>query len=237
MTSTRLPRKVLAPVCGKPILEMLIERLARARTLDGIVIATTVNATDDPVADLAGRLGLSCFRGDEQNVLARYVGAARENDATTIVRITGDCPLIDPKIVDTVVARHFASGGDYTSNTQERTYPIGMDVEVFTRDALDQAGAESTDPDEQEHVTTFIYRRPKRFRLVSVIAPVAETDPVLRLTLDTSEDLELISRIFGELFPMNPTFTLKDVLALIAADPNLRDINRHVPHNRVSREQ
>mgnify|MGYP002009162215 CR=1 FL=1 len=236
MTSTRLPGKVLKEACGKPMLSILAERLTRATTLDHIVIATTVNATDDPVADLARSLRLPCFRGDEHNVLSRYVGAARQENATTVVRITGDCPLIDPQIVDRVIEAHRVSGADYTSNTQQRTYPIGMDVEVFTQEALEQAGTEAADANEIEHVTPFIYRRPGRFHLHNVTAPAAETDPALRLTLDTAEDLELIIRVLAALYPEHPAFSLGDVLDLIGANPALRALNDHVPQKRISRE-
>ena len=235
MTSTRLPGKVLKEVQRQPLLGLLTERLARALNLDGIVIATTTNPEDDPIVDLAENLELACYRGDEMDVLSRYVGAARFCNATSIVRITGDCPLIDPEIVDRCLGLHGSSGGDYTSNTLVRTYPLGMDVEVFTREALEEAGREASHEEEREHVTPFIYRRPDRFALASIEAPGPLKDPELRLTLDTAEDLELIQLVFDALYPKNPLFSLADILSLLGDHPDWRNINSNVPHRQVSR--
>lgn len=230
MTSTRLPGKVLAPICGKPALAHTVDRLRRAPLLDEIVVATSVNATDDPVAELTEALGMLAFRGSELDVLERFAGAAEAAGASTIVRVTGDCPMIDPEIVNQVIQAFFAAGVDYASSTLRRSFPIGMDAEVFTRRALDTAAAEADHDDEREHVTPFIYRHPKRFRLHNVSASPAYNRPDLRLTLDTAEDLKLITAIFDALYPGNPAFSLSDILAHLVAHPGLCEINRHVPH-------
>lgn len=230
MTSTRLPGKVLAPFCGRPALAHTIDRLRRTPLLDAVVIATSVNGTDDPVAELAEALGVTAFRGSELDVLQRFAGAAEAAGAGTIVRVTGDCPMIDPEIVNQVIQAFFATGADYASSALQRSYPIGMDAEVFTRRALDAAAAEADRADEREHVTPFIYRRPERFRLHNVSAPPSHRRPDLRLTLDTPEDQELISAVFDALYLENPMFSLDDILAHLDAHPHLCDINRHVPH-------
>lgn len=230
MSSTRLPGKVLRPVCGIPALQLQIERVRRARALDGIVIATTINSTDNPICDLAATMGLPVHRGSENDVLSRYVGAAAEIAATHVVRLTGDCPLADPEIIDRVVGSLFKTGADYVSNTLERTYPIGMDVEIFSRAALEQAGAEAARSNEREHVTPFIYRHPERFHLHNVTAPENLRSPDLRLTLDTEEDLGLISAVYEALYPDDHGFSLNDVLTLLAQKPELRNLNRNIPH-------
>ena len=230
MTSTRLPGKVLRPICGIPALQLQVERVRRAKMLDGIVIATTIHATDNPVCDLATAMGVPFHRGSEDDVLSRYIGAAAMTTATHVVRLTGDCPLADPAIIDRVVGALFETGADYASNTLERTYPIGMDVEAFSRAALDRAGAEAARSDEREHVTPFIYRHPEQFRLHNVAARDGERHPHLRLTLDTDEDLRLIVAIYEGLYADNPKFSLCDILAFLACHPGLLEINRDVPH-------
>lgn len=234
MTSTRLPGKVLADICGQPVLARLAERLRRAARIDRIVLATTTNADDDPVAALAAELGLTCFRGSEHDVRSRYVGAAAEADAGTVVRVTGDCPLIDPAIIDRVVGALSDSGADYAANILERSYPIGMDVEAFRRAALDRSVDIDGSADAVEHVTPGLYRHPEKFTLESLVAPDMHRDPDLRLTLDTPEDLDLIRRIFGRLYTEDPAFDLMDILAMIAAQPELRGLNADVPHRWVS---
>jgi len=234
MTSTRLPGKVLRPICGIASLQLQMERVLRAETLDGVIIATTVKPTDDPVVTLASQLQIPCFRGSEDDVLSRFVGAVADTTATHIVRLTGDCPLADPAIIDRVVQSLFHSGADYASNTLERTYPIGMDVEIFNREALGRANARATRVDEREHVTLHIYRHPEDYRLLNVLAPAEQTRPDLRLTLDTVEDLRLIESIYDALYPTKPDFDLDDILALLDARPELAKINSAVPHNWVN---
>jgi spore coat polysaccharide biosynthesis protein SpsF len=228
MASTRLPSKVLRTVLGKPLLEYQIERLARAKTLDGIVVATTEGDGDDPIVALCRRLGVPCHRGPEDDVLARYHGAAKAYGADPVARVTADCPLIDPEVVDRIVARYREGEGacDYVSNTLRRTYPRGLDVEVFSFGALAAAHREATLPSDREHVTAFLYRRPERFRLVNVES--GEDLGHHRWTVDTPEDFRLIAIVLESLYPSNPGFGMRDVLALLEADPSLERINAHV---------
>lgn len=228
MTSTRLPGKVLKTVLGRPLLEYQIERLRRTQLSDGLVVATTNNEADLPIVELCRRLSIPVHRGSESDVLARYYGAAKQERAEVIVRITSDCPLIDPAVIDQAIKgylRHTPTP-DYLSNVVERTYPRGMDTEVFSLQALERAHLEAVDPTEREHVTPFIYRRPNRFRLASVHFDRNESHH--RWTVDTPEDFELIERILTSLYPYKPDFNLRDCLELIEEHPDWSSLNAHV---------
>ncbi len=227
MTSSRLPGKVLMEAEGTPLLELMVERLRRSACLDAIVVATTEGPSSDPIEALATKLRIGCFRGSEDDVLARVLGAAQAHDADLIVETTGDCPLIDPGVVDEIVERFLDGGVDYCSNTLERTYPRGMDVQAFPTAVLEEVARLTDDPADREHVSLYIYEHPERYRLRSVRSERPETGD-LRLTVDTPEDLALVRAIFAELYPRDPAFGLDDILALLDARPELRDLNRHV---------
>jgi spore coat polysaccharide biosynthesis protein SpsF len=227
MTSSRLPGKVLLEAAGKPLLEHMVERLRRVRALDEIVIATTEEASSDPIVALAERLGIGCFRGSEEDVLARVLGAAQAHEAELIVETTGDCPLIDPGVIDTVIARFHDGEVDYCSNTLERTYPRGMDVQAFPAAVLAEVATLTDDPADREHVSLYIYEHPERYRLRSVVFDRPETAE-LRLTVDTPEDYALIAAIFEELYPRDPGFDLDAILTLLAARPDLAALNREI---------
>lgn len=228
MTSTRLPGKVLKKVLGKPLLEYQIERLKRVNLADEIVIATTINSTDLPIVELCNRLSIPYFRGSEDDVLARYYGAAKEHHADVVVRITSDCPLIDPQVIDKVIQFYLEHRYeyDYVSNCLERTYPRGMDTEIFSFIALHQAFVEATAQPEREHVTPFIYMHPERYRLTQVI--YSENQSSHRWTVDTPEDFELIKRIIEVLYPQTTKFTLEDCLYLLNLYPDWSLINAYV---------
>lgn len=233
MTSTRLPGKVLKMVLGKPLLDFQLERLRRVKQADRIVIATTTNQTDQPIVEWCEAQGVDCFRGSEMDVLARYHGAAQVFQADTVVRVTSDCPLIDPAAIDRVIGRYLdaTQACDYASNCLERSYPRGMDCEAFSRSALDEAFREATDGAEREHVTPFIYRHPERYRLASVVYD--ENQAHHRWTVDTPEDLDLVEKILSALYPANPAFTLEDVLDLLRQHPDWASINAHVEQKKL----
>jgi spore coat polysaccharide biosynthesis protein SpsF len=232
MTSSRLPGKVLLPAAGKPLLEHMIERLRRVEQLDEIVIATTEDASSEPLQALASRLGVGCFRGSEDDVLARVLGAAQAYDAELIVETTGDCPLIDPATVDLVISRFHEAGVDYCANNLERTYPRGMDAQAFPTAVLAEVDTRTDDPSDREHVSLYIYEHPERYKLHSVTSDRPETG-ALRLTVDTPEDYELVKTVFEALYPAKPDFSLQDILALFDARPELADVNRHVEQKAV----
>lgn len=231
-TSTRLPGKVLLPLLGQPMLAHQIERLKRCRLLDQIVVATTTNASDDPLVELARRAQVLWFRGDESDVLDRFYRAAVEHGAAVVVRVTADCPLIDPGLTGRVVGEFLdrQPALDYASNVYpRRTYPRGLDTEVCRFDALECAWREARDRAAREHVTPYIYRHPERFRLHGVTG--TEDYSHWRWTVDTPEDFELVRRIY-EQFGHN-RFAWQDVLPVLAAHPDWGDINRCIQQQAI----
>lgn len=233
MTSTRLPGKILKPVCGVPLLAIQIDRLQQADTLGNIVVATTVNPTDDPVVELCESLAIPVVRGLEADVLARYhVAMERFPNADPVVRITADCPLIAPTVVDTVVRAYLDNDCDYASNALVRTYPRGLDVEVMSRKVLLEAASHATQPHQREHVTPYIHQQPNRFRLVDVTNNTDHSHH--RWTVDTPEDFELIRRILETLYPDNPHFTMADVLALLDEHPDWVELNAHIEQKKLA---
>jgi spore coat polysaccharide biosynthesis protein SpsF len=214
MSSTRLPGKVMRPLAGEPMIGRQIERLRRAASLDRLVVATSTGAEDDPLAAYCEGLGAPVFRGPLDDVLGRFAAAAEAfGPAEAVVRLTADCPLADPEVVDEVVRTHLASGADYTSNVlPNRTFPKGLDVEAVRTEALLSAAREAADPYEREHVTPFLYRRPERFRIASVERSPSLAD--LRWTVDTPEDYAFVCRVYDALYAANPAFTSQDILRL-----------------------
>lgn len=233
VNSSRLPRKVLCPILGKPVLQLLIERLARARTIDEIVVATTTSPGDDAIEALARHMNVGCFRGSEEDVLDRVLKAARAVRAETIVEITGDCPLVDPDVVDRVAGVYLAAKCDYASNTLRRTFPRGFDTQVFATRILEEVSRLTRDLVDREHVSLYIYEHPERFALRNVESEFGSKYSDVRLALDTPEDLALITRIFEALYPRNPAFTMHDVLGLLDRQPELLEINQHIQQKAV----
>lgn len=232
MGSTRLPGKVLLPIEGRPMLSYQIERLRRCRRVERIVVATSVLPADDAIAAFCEQESVDVARGSESDVLGRFAAAAQAFEASVVVRVTADCPLIEPALVDEAVARFSEGDCDYLSNMIEPSWPYGMAVEVMSRRALDEAAAQATDPAEREHVTPFLYWRPQHYRIQSI-----SRRPDLsaqRWTVDTPEDFELVSRILRALYPSRPEFTLDDVLDVLAQHPDWVEINRHVAQKNVT---
>lgn len=229
MTSTRLPGKILKQVGGEPMLKQQIKRLRQCESVDEIVIATTVNAADDAVVELAEAENLSFFRGDEFDVLGRYVGAAEQANADVVVRVTADCPLIDPQVTDSIInelIKH-AADCDYASNTFERTFPQGLDVEAFFLDTLLRANRLGKSPAAREHVTVAIYsEKPDLFLCRSVADTEDNSD--LRLTVDTENDLELIRRLYDELDLTARVASYREIIAHLRANPELIRINEGI---------
>lgn len=224
MGSTRLPGKVLRSLRGKPVLHHVLDRVMRARSVDGVVLATTRLPQDDVLANIGADMGLPVVRGEVNDVLSRYAQAARLTRADAVIRITADCPCIDPEIIDRVVAAHRTAGADYTSNVHPRSFPHGLDVEVIDVRALHIADREATEASHREHVTSFIWGDPRRFRLHNVEAPITERAPHLRVTLDTYDDLLALQTIFHLLG--KDDFTLAELLELFRRHPWLAHLNR-----------
>jgi spore coat polysaccharide biosynthesis protein SpsF len=230
MGSTRLPGKILADIAGKPMLSRVVERARRASSLDGVLVATTTNAEDDTTERLCAERGYRWTRGHPTDVLDRYYQAAGKAAVDIIVRLTADCPMIDPTVIDQVVDAFLAADPpvDFAANRlpDDRTFPIGLDTEVCTFAALAQAWAEANKPYQREHVMPYLYEMPGRFRTLLVRSPRDLSH--LRWTVDTPEDLELARRIYAH-FGGRDDFAWGDVLALVERDPSLSAINAHLP--------
>jgi spore coat polysaccharide biosynthesis protein SpsF len=233
MGSTRLPGKVLQVAAGKPLLQHHLERLRRATLADEVWVATTELPADEPIVALCRRLAVPYFRGSETDVLARYHGAARAARAERIVRVTSDCPLIDPQVVDAVIARlrDDPEQPDYVSNTLTRSYPRGLDCEAFSRRSLDEAHRLARAPAEREHVTPYIYRHPERFRLAQVVA--AHDMSGYRWTVDCPEDAELVRRLLEAALAVDEHFGLAELLAVMRAHPEWARINAHIEQKAI----
>ncbi len=231
MGSTRLPQKTLAPLAGKPMLAHILERIQAVEAIDQIVIATTTRPEDEAIVHLAQDLDVPVYRGSVEDVLDRFYQCARQIGAHTIVRITADDPFKDPQIIQEMLEHWQAAypAYDYLSNTLEPTYPEGLDIEIFTMEALEQAWREATLPSDREHVTPYIWRQPHRFRLFSW--KQEEDLSHLRWTVDYPEDLAFAQAVYQRLYPQNPRFLMKDILALLEREPHLRDLPRAVPRN------
>jgi spore coat polysaccharide biosynthesis protein SpsF len=214
MTSSRLPGKVMAPVLGEPMIGRQLERLRRARRIDRLVVATSIDPSDDPLAAYCEGLELTVFRGALSDVLGRFQAVlAMHADAEAVVRLTADCPLADPELIDRVVEHHHAAGADYTSNTlTNRTYPHGLDVEVIRPAALFEAAEQAVDPYEREHVTPYVYRRPEVYRLAGVARHTSLAS--LRWTVDYPEDLAFVRDVYARLYPFDPAFGTDAIAAL-----------------------
>ena len=223
--STRLPGKALKDIHGRTMLARVVRRALRSALIDKLVVATTEKKADDAIVSECDSLGISCFRGSEDDVLDRYYQAARAFSADCIVRITSDCPLIDAEIIDRVVQAFSDNGPDYASNTIESTYPRGLDVEVFTFDALERAWRKALQDLQHVHVTPYIYQHPEQFRILSVTGD--ENWSCYRWTVDTREDLALIRAVY-EMIDRDDLFSWRDVLELFKREPNLAEINRHI---------
>jgi spore coat polysaccharide biosynthesis protein SpsF len=233
MGSTRLPGKVLKTVLGKPLIAYQIERLKRCKWIDKLVVATTTKEPDSAIVELCQQLNVDVFRGSESDVLERYYQAACHYQADVVVRLTADCPLIDPEIVDQVIMTyldHYPKY-DYVSNTVKRTYPRGLDTEVFSFNALQTAHQEAGAPHLREHVTPYIYMNSNLFKLGKVLNDTDYSQH--RWTVDTLEDFELIKRIIEQLYPINPLFHQEDVINLLREHPEWTLINAHIEQKKI----
>jgi spore coat polysaccharide biosynthesis protein SpsF len=228
-SSSRLPGKVLKPILGRPMLLHQLDRVRRARSLDALVVATSTDPSDDPVEALCASAGVACFRGSLHDVLDRFYQTAigYRPPPRVIVRLTGDCPLTDPGLIDRVV--EFFGTGRFDIAGTAVTFPDGLDVEVVRFDILEQAWTQATRPSDREHVTLLVHRQPERFRIGRY---PSETDlSHMRWTVDEPQDFELVRRIYEALYPRNPAFTTRDILDLLAAHPELLELNRGIQRN------
>ncbi len=228
-SSSRLPNKVMLPLLGEPMLMRQIERISRAKSIDSLLVATSTDTSDDALAQLCEENGVAYHRGSLDDVLDRFYQASKNLNPAHVVRLTGDCPLADPEVIDKVVEEYLEVGSDYASNALAPTYPDGLDVEIFRFSALEAAWRKAQLSSEREHVTPFIHKNPEVFQIHHVRA---EQDfSHLRWTVDNQEDFVLIEKIYSALYFSNPSFTSADVLNLIRDQPELATINTHIIRN------
>lgn len=225
MGSTRLPGKVLKDLNGATMLQRVVARTRRANSLADVLVATSTDPADDVVVKECDRLSIRYFRGSESDVLDRYYRAALSLGAKVFVRITSDCPLIDPSVIDRTVSAFYSSGADYAANILQRTYPRGLDTEVFTLEGLERCWREAKDEYQRVHVTPYFYQHPEIFRLHSVTG--SQNFSMYRWTVDTPEDLRFIQAVYAQLGP-GDEFGWEDVLDLVQREPQLSAINQSV---------
>ena len=237
VSSRRLPGKVLRELpygSGITVLEQVIRRLKRCKKLNGVIVATTTEKEDDELVSIAQRGGAKHFRGSKEDVLSRYYSASKENGLDILVRITGDCPCIDPEVVDLVIEKHLAAKADFTSNILKRTFPHGLDTEVLNFDILEKAHLQAKQSFEREHVCPYIYKsNPQMFKISSVEAPERLHAPDIRITLDTKQDYALLCAVFDYLYPENEFFDTEDIIKLFRGKPWLKTINKNVAHKKI----
>lgn len=227
--SKRLPNKVMRPLAGMPLLVRMVERVLAAEHIGTVVVATTTEPADDPLADLCRTEGYPCYRGSVDDLLDRHYQVGRLYNAATVIKIPSDCPLIDPRLIDRIIEFYLDRSGeyDYVSNLHPATYPDGNDVEIMTMAALETAWREASLPLEREHTTPFLWERPERFRIGNV-----EWESGLdysmshRWTIDYEEDYRFISAVYEALYPVNPLFSLDDILDFLAANLKVEQLNR-----------
>lgn len=233
--STRLPGKILKEICGKTILHHEIDRLKKCKEIDEIVIATTDKEDDDKIVNEAKKLSVKYFRGSENDVLSRFYYAAKENNADIVVRVTSDCPCIDFEILDKMLIyfkdKYKEKQIDYLSNTINRTYPRGYDIEIFTFSALEKSYINAEKEYEREHVTPYIYDKTNNFLKLSFENKDDYSE--YRVTLDTIEDFIVIKNIFENLYYKNPYFKLNDVVQYLNNNLHIVDINKHIEQKKL----
>ena len=228
-SSSRLPGKVLKPILGVPMLLRQIERVSRSKQIDNLVIATSVDPSDNEIEQLCQTNRIECFRGSLDDVLDRFYQAATKFRPDHIVRLTADCPLADPDVIDHVIEFYEIGNFDYASNAIEPSFPDGLDVEIFRAECLYEAWKEATLPSEREHVTPFIHRHPARYK----IGHYKNTKDLssLRWTVDEEADFQLVTHIYACLYPKNPDFRINDILAFLEENPHLKTINTQFRRN------
>lgn len=236
-SSTRLLCKVLRDLpygSGITVLQQVVRRLKKAVSLDDVIVATTIDKADEAIVKLSEKEDVRWFKGSTDDVLERYYLAAKKSNLDIVVRVTSDCPCLDPEVVDLVVEKHIASKDDYTSNIiSHRTFPHGLDTEVFNFDALEKAHVGAKKPSEREHVTPYIYNNPQIFNLSEVQAEETFHGPDIRITLDTEEDYTLLCAVFDYLYPEDDFFGTEAIIKLFRDKPWLNNINKNVVQKKI----
>jgi len=231
--SERLPNKVLTPLAGLTVVEHVLRAVSAARLVDDVILATSDQRSNDGLARLVSDLGYRVFRGSENDVLGRFVGALTDDQADVVIRHTADDPLLDPAVIDLVIGTFLKGGCDYASNILERSWPRGLDTEVFARSALERSHSEASDAEYREHVTLYMRRHGDRFSLRNVQALAQDTWPELRLCIDTQEDKALLESVFAALYHPGHILRVGEVLQWLHAHPQVAMLNANVKQRQV----
>ncbi|MFA6171600.1 MAG: glycosyltransferase family protein [Patescibacteria group bacterium] len=229
MGSSRLPGKVLLDLAGEPVLARIIERVKKSKLIDKIIIATSGKKDDDEIDRLGTKLGIDVFRGSENDVLDRYYQVAKHYGYGHIVRVTGDCPLIDPGIIDEVISLYRLEDVDYATNVIPPTYPDGLDAEIFSFAALEKAWREAKLNSGREHVTVYMWQNPGKFKQAHLNNSVDLS--AKRWVLDNPEDYEVMKSVYEKLYANNPEFRMKDLLMWFGLHPEIEDLNKKIGRN------
>jgi len=234
MASTRLPRKTLKLLHEKPMLERMIERLKRVKLADTIVVATTDSTEDMAIVDLARSLGIGWYQGSSGDVLDRVLQAAKKYEIDIIVETCGDCPVIDPNLIDREIEIFLDKNVDYIGCHLVKTFPIGLDAKLFTTKTLEEVANITNDPADRENVSLYIYEHPEKYKLLNIEAKGKQRRPDLRLVVDHQEDFDLLEIIYNELYDINPEFSYDDILDLFKRRTELIEINRDIENIEVA---
>lgn len=224
MSSNRLPGKVLMPIVGKPMIQLHIERLQRASRIDKLVVATSSNGEDNAIAQLCQNLGVDCYQGDLDNVLDRFYQAACRWPAKHIIRLTADCPLASPELIDKVIEQHIKEQNDFTTNAVPHTFPDGLDVEVLAFSALKIAWQNASSVFEKEHVTPYITEHAEQFKIGHQLSRVNLKHQ--RWSVDYPEDFELVKFVYDNLYKHNQQFDTQAIIALLTKHPEIFALNQ-----------
>ena len=219
MSSSRLPGKVLLPAGGKPLLGHLVDRIKQVRLIDEVILATTTNPKDDRLEDFAREQSIACYRGSEDDVLDRVLSAVQTHKGDLVVKFTGDCPIVDPSIIEQVIQMYLHNACDYVSNGYVPSFPIGMGVQIFSLATLLRSASMTDNPEDREHVTLHMYRHPEIFRHVNLVAPPDLRWPQLRLTVDQQADYDLVKRLIEHFCEEDSLFGCKEIIDLLTNNP------------------
>lgn len=236
MGSTRLPRKILMEIGKKPMLWHVVERTRQSKNVDEVILAIPDTKENNALEDFAIKNNIKCYRGSEENVLSRYYEAAKKFKADVIVRITSDCPLIDPTIIDEVVAKHIKTQADFTANLREgkgekRTFPRGLDVEVFSFSALEKSNFKAQNNFQREHVDSYIFENQDEFKIEAIDSE--EDFSSLRWTVDEVKDLEFVREVYKKLYKEGKVFLMEDIISLLKKYPELAEVNSSVKQKHI----
>ena len=236
MTSTRLTGKSMKEIIGKPILELLVERVKNCKKIDQIVIATTDNSSDDVIEELAVKMSVGCFRGSEDDVLDRVLNAAKSFGADIILELWGDSPLMDSHILDNIIEYYLQNDFDCVGTTLPnfpKSFPLGLSSLIFSTKILEEVARLTQNPVDRENVSNYIYEHPEIYKIAQLSCPPELNHPNIRLTVDEQKDFDLIKIIFENLYPMNPNFSAADAIKFLNSNPEIRDLNKDIMQKKL----